>query len=106
MNETPEAPKPIEPTARICMMLTLASALTPSPVIGAGRTGSIAGVPCQGPACAWFLPMTAPDGTVVGGGCAVAAVPSILSQHADAVTRILTVLGSRAKISPAPGIQV
>jgi len=98
-NAEPKSPEKLTPTDRLCPMLSIAVAIaTPGTPFTA--------TPCQGIRCALFIPMNDPSGNMVGGGCAITAIPQVLDGHAGNVGGMLKVLASRAKIGLAPGTLV
>lgn len=104
MSEAPNpnaAPAKLSPTDRLCPFLSIAGAIAPDP---SGARAPFTALPCQGIRCALFLPTQDAEGNVVGGGCALTALPMVLDAHAGQVGGVLKVLSSRAKIGLAPGI--
>jgi hypothetical protein len=76
---------------RLCPILslaTLAPRQEPSRVMVPGKASNPLGMvatPCQGPRCAWWVPISGADGKIAGGQCAAALLPAGLSQVTNAI---------------------
>ena len=51
-----------------------------SALVGVPQPPEPEALPCQGPACAWYLPQLGQQGQVTGGTCVAVAIPMVLQQ--------------------------
>lgn len=100
-EKAPETKKPagaaVQQQVKICPILTAANLRPPEPARVLGIAGQKAApqapdaVACQGPVCAFFLPIMDGAGRIAGGNCCIALIPSAVSMLNETVRAVTSI---------------